>query len=234
MNTFYLGVGVSATGKSTRVYQLLQFLKTKFRNEPHSYSGKIDGILFPDQNLLFLGLETSYNGLKKWQGCDSLTKLYGGSDGLSAVFEKYVSLHTVITDGSALFASHRFRPEFLYTNSSIRSLRLFTYIYKTFDQYRERVAGRSSYEISEDAPSWRHNGQFAKAADRFTAEMAKMGNPKDCDYQAIMLEHSTPVTYVGEVVLKEQLPELLDEFLKWSSETNYAKKFTLKPSGGFF
>jgi hypothetical protein len=140
----------------------------------------------------------------------------------------------MIVEGSGILLSNRYRPEFLYKETKIRSTHGRIYAFTDYSEYQERILGRSGYTI-ESTAMWTKNKGFALYMEKYPMELDLIGRPADADYTIDLVPWNAPVTDQGELILKD-LGLDPAPFLEWSKENDFAKQFVLSaaPKKGFF
>lgn len=168
--------GVSSSGKSTRVYLFLKFLRdmAKFNFEPFLFNNKEIGLLCVDLNLLFIGKEYEGNGIIRWQGLDTRTGVFGSNAAISDFIRD--TEHSVMVEGAGTTQSHRFRPKFLYEYCGLENIFIQYYSYPESgkEHYLERVLGRTG-KVPNKGTMWDKNNSYLKEFLKSLAESEEVG-----------------------------------------------------------
>jgi len=170
--------GISSSGKSTRVYLFLKFLRemVEFTFHPYIYKNRELGLLCDDLNLLFIGKEYEGNGIIRWQGLDSKTGLFGSNADISNFIRDADC--SVIIEGAGTTQSHRFRPKYLYEYCGIRNMIIQYYSFPSdgYGFYRERVFNRTGKYPGDTM--WHKNKSYLKEYNKSLLELKEI--PSDC------------------------------------------------------
>jgi len=129
--------GVSASGKSSRTYMCIKYLrehgykmeKLSFTNE----NGKTKevGFLFPElDNLVFIGTTFDYHGVEKFQGFDAMTSQFINAQGFSDYLKANINHYSFVIEGAGVTGTNRLRPKFLYEYVGCKNLYMQYYNYK--------------------------------------------------------------------------------------------------------
>lgn len=197
----YFIFGCSATGKSTRVYHLIQFLDSRSEKwEPLIARGKVIGRHYVDRNLSIVGKEVVFKGIKKWQGLDIFTGVFGSNEVLFRWIYDHTRTSSLIIEGAGTILSHRARPEVLEKELDPEtSCQFLIYEFPNFSDYQKRIADRSGYDISEDTPMWQKNRAMKGFGVKIIAE-AKL-TPTPSRYHLEMNSYDSDVKGLGRTVL---------------------------------
>lgn len=165
-NTIVLVKGASGSGKSTRVFLLLNYLaEIGERFIPYEYmsekTGKLQtiGMYSSALNLIFLGKYYEKNGVKRWQGHDSVTGCFGGSAGMSKfLLDTSRRGHGVLIEGAGTTATWRLRPLELCGTSEFTNILYIVYDYRNdqYDDYIARIIHRTGKPPASDAMWHKH------------------------------------------------------------------------------
>jgi hypothetical protein len=143
--------GVSGSGKSTRTYLFLSYLKSigctwedYYYLNSNGLSKNI-GVFIPEFNLLTLGKIYETNGFERFQGYDVVTSNFVNSAGLSEFLKSVSSKMNVIVEGAGVTGTHRLRPKFLFEFCGWKKMLVQYYNYEESqkDEYLERIFYRS-------------------------------------------------------------------------------------------
>ncbi len=174
--------GTSATGKGTRVVQLLKFLQSKHKSKnaqwDHKGRKRQLGVEFPELKIIFIGMMTVSNksGLTSWTSMDyihsTLMKVNLVPDVLRPWFD---AGYTIICEGEPMMQSNRWRPEFLSNEFGCEDF-FFQYYYYNGDRkpYDARIVGRSG-EVAGEA-GWLRERTYKQEYDKIRIEMETNGH----------------------------------------------------------
>lgn len=168
--------GVSSSGKSTRVYLFLKFLRDMvgFKFEPFLYNQKEIGLLCLDLDLLFIGKEYDGNGITRWQGLDSRTGVFGSNAAISDFIRD--TKHSTVIEGAGTTQSHRFRPKYLNEYCGIDNIFIQYYSYPADgkDFYLKRVLSRTG-RVPNKPTMWEKNNAYLKELNKSLVEAKEIG-----------------------------------------------------------
>lgn len=150
--------GPSATGKGTRVCQLIEYLKRA--EEPKkiilSVEGKTfdAGLSFPEQGFFFIGtyVVSNKSSLTSWSSMDmvhsTVKTAEAGRECIHMVCEHAKEsskqpFACVVLEGEPMLLSDKFRPAFMAAEYAPSHLQISYFGYTDRAQYEERIIGRS-------------------------------------------------------------------------------------------
>ena len=154
--------GVSGSGKSTRVFLLIQFLEKVCRLPIEDFSfvnkegkRKNIGILFPDLDLVFIGKKYVTGNFERFQGYDVMTGSFGKSSDFSDFLREYHTKYNFVVEGAGVTATNRLRPLFLHEFCGFNDILIQYYNYgmDQKDKYLERILYRSG-KVPDKATMW--------------------------------------------------------------------------------
>lgn len=228
----FLILGCSGSGKSTRMFQFIKYLESfnvAAENKPLylRYDAKVVGRIYPLLNMAVIGTEVVSKGIHKWQGLDSFTGHFGSAEAIMRFIEETSKMYTLVVEGTAVLLSNRYCPKSLYETTTIRDIHGIVYAFDNFQQYQERIMGRSGYVITSEA-MWTKNQGFLKYLERYPEEIAALGTPTDCSYTVESVRYDSPVHDLGERLLTYfNKPELIPGLKEFSDKEDFSKKFIL-------
>jgi hypothetical protein len=182
--------GISGTGKSTRVFHLIQFLKSiGVEFVPYKYCNinnkEVEvGLYSKEFNLLFVGNLYNKNGFNFWQGYDAKTGSLVGSKGMTEFLKDLVKKGVnVLVEGAGITGTNRLRPMFLC--SEVGFLNIFMIRYDYVDgarkDYDDRIYYRSG-KITNTNQMWSKLGGFANDINKSRNEAIVVNNAGGCVY----------------------------------------------------
>lgn len=158
--------GVSASGKSTRVYLLFDYLRSLgFRYRDFKFINfegkeKTVGILFEEINLVFIGKLYKTGEVERYQGYDVMTGYFGKSSYFSDFLKENSDKFSFIVEGAGVTGTNRLRPLFLNKYCGFNNIFMQYYNYDLDDKqsYLNRIIYRSGKEPNKgtmwDKCSW--------------------------------------------------------------------------------
>lgn len=220
MNTLYTFGGTSGTGKSTRVYALLKFLKTK--ETPKSFIiNKNVGYLFSNR-LLFLGKEIRRGNRIEYQGVDIVYRAVGGNH--PEFYEKLFSLvqdYSIVAETAVLLRTHRSRPAYICESPYAGTFKVYSRFYyydidspKGFELYYKRIHDRSGNTPTENSSMWKSNLEFYRYVKHFNEELATVPEELKPLFVIDTGDPEEPVYTIGvEILKREGMDDLIPEFM---------------------
>ena len=221
--------GISGSGKSTRIYMLLDFI-TRLGGKflPYYYTNKEGkklqvGVYSEDFDIVFIGKFYNKGKVHKWQGLDSMTSKLVDSDGLSE-FITHVSESGsgLLLEGSGTTASWRLRPmELCCTNGILNILHVrYDYADDQFEEYIRRVKFRSGKAPNGDS-MWRKHKTFASDFNKAVNEASEI-NTLGGNAHVLNKPFDAPVWDLGVEIFKFYgLEDIVEEFKVFCENSNY-------------
>jgi hypothetical protein len=226
--TIFVVKGISGSGKSSRVFQLLKFFEKQGKTLSDFYFTNVEGkerlvgVLVEEENLLFIGKLYKSGAVERWQGYDAVTGAFKGARYFSEFLENNVNSFSVIVEGAGITQTHRLRPKFL-SESGFENIMMQYYNYpeKGKEQYYNRIIYRSGEKPKKDV-MWDKNLGFindAKFSEKEIKEVqgVKIFMSKD--------EFEEPPSDFGEkyFIFTKQMDNYND-FLDFVEEFDYINK----------
>lgn len=233
---FFIG-GISGSGKSTRIYALVQYLESKnLRTDYMTHCDKIVGRTYLDGSLSIIGKEVNRGMDKAWQGVDVFSKLLSddrGHDGLYEYFYNIAKNSSLLLDSAILLRTNRSRPLFIEENNVDIKTYSRNYWYKSFDTYKKRIYDRTNGRIlTEDSTMWGNNSDFPCYYERCKEEIAQSRYPER--YEVYLGDPEEPVSTIGEEVLKRiGREDLITEFIEFCKTIPLKNKVDYKVNSLF-
>jgi hypothetical protein len=230
--------GISGTGKSSRVLQLLMFYQDVMGYEPvsiknhHQEKGKElhAGLLIEQEKTLFIGKFYERDGVKRFQGHDSVTGAFNGSDDFSNFLTEKGKDYKIIVEGSGTTLSYRFRPKFLF-ESGFDKMFFQYYNYKMDEQgkkeYKKRILLRSGKDIEKDS-MWRKGFSFQKEYEKSLIESEEVATPSIIHSYD---DHTPHISDFGQkyLFLNDKDEDVIDAFIEYTNIIEYTKINVYKP-----
>lgn len=224
--------GISGSGKSTRVFLFLDFLKSLGMDfEPYMFKtldGKIKqvGIYSEDFNMVFVGKYYEDGGISRWQGYDSMTTRLCKAEGLSYFLEKTSEAgHSVLIDGAGTTVSWRLRPLDLCGTCGFTNILHVRYDYRDdqWEEYCDRITYRSGKPPKGDC-MWRKHNTFRQDFEKAVREGKEVieagGNVVLHD-----MPYDAPVWDLGIHILNFfGLNDLESDFKSYCENSDYIRK----------
>jgi hypothetical protein len=176
--------GISGSGKSTRVFLILRFLREVLgmNSEPFLIpsEGKMKqcGILIPELDLIFLGKEYVTGSFGRFQGLDSVTGVFGSNAAISEFLKENSSKYSFFLEGAGTTQSNRFRPKFLYEYCGFTEVMMQYYNYGgeiNHQEYYNRIIYRSGKKPTRDT-MWEKEVSYTKEVSFCENEMKELGD----------------------------------------------------------
>jgi len=215
----YVVKGVSASGKSTRVYVTLLFLKYVFGGEPafmqNSKGSLIEvGIEIKGLQTVFIGKEYEKAGITRWQGFDAKTNLFGNSEDFSEFLKMNYDKYSFVIEGAGVTQSNRFRPRFLreYCGFTSIFIQYYNFTEAQKEQYLDRIVNRTGCLPKKDT-MWQKRKSFEFESLKVEPEFSLI----ECSNKFYSYDlFDTAVEDFGVKFLKfTGLPELVPDFLEF-------------------
>lgn len=233
MTTLYTYGGTSGSGKSTRVYALYKFLKTKVPySQLYSEQGKPTGTLF-DNRIVFLGKEIQRGNCISYQGIDILYRTLGGNhvDFYNRLFE-LASEYSVIAESAVLLRTFRSRPAFIAASPYIGNFNVYCKFYyydleseEGFNLYRDRIFNRSGNIPNKESAMWKSNNEFHRYVINFNREKSELPEEQQKYFLAECGDPSEDLSTIGVSILeKEGMEDLIPEFIEFCNNGDFIKK----------
>lgn len=231
-NSIILVKGISGSGKSTRIYLFLDFLKSigsdivPFHSKMVNGMNKEVGVYSPDFNLVFIGKYYQQAGVQRWQGYDSMTKKFCHSEGLSFFLKKMgEECRSVLVDGAGTTATWRLRPSYLFNESGFNNILHIRYDYRDnqFEEYCERITYRSGEPPKGDS-MWRKHNTFQHDMDKAVKEAEEVRKSGGV-VQLLDNPYDAPVWDLGVNVLNFYgVDDVCEEFIEYCKNSDYVKQ----------
>lgn len=186
-NSIIIVKGTSGSGKSTRVYLLLDFLQSLgVKLEPFLFKTidgkeKQVGLYSEDFNMLFVGGFYEYGKIKRWQGYDNVTGKICGAEGLSYFLKGISDLGIdILIEGSVCCQTNRLKPYDLYHVSGYKNIMYVRYDYSVdgFQDYKDRIYNRAGNINNREDSFDKNNRKFfldCRKAEKEAEEVNKSG-----------------------------------------------------------
>jgi hypothetical protein len=227
--TIVLVKGTSGSGKSTRVYCFLDFLESiGVEFQPYRWVNsegkeKEVGVYVPEFNLIVIGKFYENQGVRRWQGLDSVTSRFVNSAGVSD-FLKEVGMKrmNVLLEGAGTSVSWRLRPMELIAVCEFMNILYVRYDFteKEHEEYYDRVVYRSGKPPKGDA-MWHKRSGFESDIAKSREEAALL-NAEGANVVIKEEAYSSPVWDLGCSIFEFfGVPEICGEFREYVNKGNY-------------
>lgn len=224
--------GISGSGKSTRVYLLLSFLRSLGYNL-YDYSfinvdgkSKVAGIFIKEFNLIFIGKLYERNGIECYQGYDVKTSYFGKSSDFSDFLRQRNEINFII-EGAGVTATNRLRPEFLYEYCGFSNIFMQYYNYNPdqYEQYKSRIILRSG-KMSKTGTMWDKCTGFIADYEKSVSESKKILKSDEsasinCFYNLFDEDYCD---FGVKFLQINNLSQLIDSFVTYSDSLDYIRK----------
>lgn len=165
MPSIYVVKGISGSGKSSRVFQIIKYLESigcEFENFAFTNcEGKQRdiGVLCKDLGILFLGKKYGADkGVERWQGYDAVTGAFVKAKYLSEFLEVNKDKYIFFVEGAGITQTNRLRPKFL-SDIGFDNIFVQYYNYENKEDYLNRIIYRSGERPKKDV-MWDKNSGF--------------------------------------------------------------------------
>lgn len=215
MTTLYSFGGTSASGKSTRVFLLLNFLKERFPVKTFTYKKDI-GYLVNDR-ILFIGKEVYRKGSVAWQGLDSVFRDFADSyEELYNVLFEFLKKYSVITESSVMMKTARVRPRFLNENSEGFDAYFKNFYFDDFETYKQRIEGRGGKTPTPNSAMWVTNKEIQRDLVLYQEELNELPEDKRVRFTAERGDPKEPFWSLGVAILeREGMSDLVESFKEY-------------------
>jgi hypothetical protein len=221
--------GVSASGKSSRVYQLIKFFETlgleKTGFDYLNVEGKTKdiGIYFPEVQILFLGKEYNSGEITRFQGYDAVTSAFVKSAHFSDFLKDNRDIN-VIVEGAGVTQTNRLRPLFLREYCQVEKIYVQYYNFKEDQkqQYDERLILRSG-KVASIGTMWEKCVSFNKEYGFSLNEKEALDD--DQNITVMWDPYTADITDFGlKYLVLANMEELCEDFVNFVDEFDYISK----------
>lgn len=225
--------GISGTGKSSRVLQLLNFYteildynveEIKHYNEKKEKECHV-GLLVKEANVLFIGKLYERDDVVRFQGHDSVTGSFNGSEDFSNFLKQKSKKYKIIVEGSGTTLSFRFRPKYLF-DDGLKKMFFQYYNYdrseKGKEDYKNRILIRTGKVIEKDS-MWNKGESFKKEYEKTLLELEKVNG--DIEAYHFYDDHTPPIYDFGEkfLVINNEEETTIQYFIDYCNVVQYEK-----------
>lgn len=221
--------GTSGSGKSTRVYCFLDFLESiGLELVPHRWVNsegkeKEVGVFIPEFNLVVLGKFYENQGVRRWQGLDSVTSRFVNSAGLTDfLVDAGLKRMNVLVEGAGTSVSWRLRPMELVATCEFMNILYVRYDYteEEHEEYYSRVVYRSGKPPKGDS-MWRKRHGFGSDFAK-SVEEAELLNEAGANVILKDEAWNSPVWDLGCNIFEFfGIPEICGEFREYVNNNDY-------------
>lgn len=227
--TIFVVKGISGSGKSSRVFQLLRFLEKQgytlsdFTIINSEGKEKTVGVLVKEFSLVFIGKIYKSGEIERWQGYDVMTGSLEGASGFSEFLKKYSKEYSFVVEGAGITQTHRLRPKFLIEELGFENILMQYYNYpeEGKEKYYSRIIYRSGEKPKKDV-MWDKNVGFINDS-KFSEKEIK--NLTSGNVKLYKNEFEEPISDFGEkfLLFTNQIDQY-DKFVDFVEEFNYIDK----------
>ena len=217
--------GISGSGKSSRVFQLIKYLEVLgCQFEDFHYLNKegkdrVVGLLCKNLGIVFLGKIYKSGTVERWQGYDSVTGCFMKSEYFSEFLKDQKGKFTMFVEGAGVTQTNRLRPKFLHEQLGYESIMIQYYNYDNKQDYLDRITYRSG-KVPTKATMWDKNSSFI-------AESAwSLIDQKTIDCEVYINQFNAPISDLGVKFFKfiGLDKETIDDFVEFTKEFDYINK----------
>lgn len=223
--------GVSASGKSSRVYQLISFFENELgmKKEPFFFTNiegkrKEVGIFFEEPNILFIGQEYNSGGVTRFQGFDNKTSCFKGTALFCDFLKEQAKKSSVVIEGAGITQSNRYRPLFMRKDLGIKNIYIQYYNFKNEekDEYDQRIMLRSG-KLPPKGTMWDKCSSFNKEYQFSLNEKESLENNETI---YVNWDHyTTPIDDYGtKMLVLMGLDFLVERFISYTESFDYIAK----------
>ena len=204
LKTLFCIGGMSASGKSTRVFLLIQFLE-KIGYKPTGslvYRNTCVGREYLN-SFCIIGKEIWRSGRLCWQGLDNYSKTFIEPNGLKGGFEffwKVLEDKHLILDSHGLLLTNLSRPLAMETAGVEAKSYSHFFHFENIDEYAKRVAERMNkvYNLPPDAV--KRNSRYQGHKNCFDRELSQLKHPERHEF--VLRDANEPVWVLGAAILE--------------------------------
>lgn len=224
MGGIFVVKGISGSGKSSRVFQIIKYLEAiGCKYEDFHYINKEDkdrivGILFKSLNIVFLGKFYNSGGVERWQGYDSVTSCFMKSEYFSE-FLKENRNYNLFVEGAGVTQTNRLRPHFLSNSLGFTKIFIQYYNYDNKQDYLDRIVYRSG-KVPEKATMWDKNASF------IAESLWSLKDQETIACEVFINKFDAPIEDLGVKFLKfiGSDEETIKDFIDFTKEFDYVCK----------
>lgn len=183
-STAFVIKGISGSGKSSRVFQLIEFFRSRGETispliNTQNYKRQRVGIVLEEQRLAIFGKLYKSGTMIRWQGLDAVTFGFNGSEGISKFLADQAKYYNFIVEGAGVMDSYRFRPKFLYEECNFEKIFMQCYNYTSEQKelYIERTLLRSGRPPKKDS-MWGKRKAYELEEAKSIADQQEIGKDR--------------------------------------------------------
>lgn len=224
-NYIFCVKGVSGSGKSSRVLQLLKFFENEkltlsdFKFTNFEGKEKTIGVLVEEISLVFIGKIYKSGEIERWQGYDVVTGSFGKSEHLSSFLKENSKKYSFIIEGAGVTRTNRLRPLYLHDECGFDNIFMQYYNYSQDQkpEYLNRIVGRSGKEPGKGT-MWDKCIDFEREGEVSKQECLEVKCRTFHSYDLF----DVPINDFGIKFLNFLgLPDFIDEFKKFTDKFDY-------------
>jgi len=221
MGGIFVVKGISGSGKSSRVFQIIKYLEfLGCEHEDFHYINKegkdrIVGILYKDLNLVFLGKFYKSGNVERWQGYDSVTSCFMKSEYFSEFLGDNKN-YTLFVEGAGVTQTNRLRPKFLHEELGFEKIFIQYYNYADKQDYLDRITFRSG-KVPTKATMWDKNSSF------IAESIWSLEDQKHIECEVFVNQFDAPIEDLGVKFLRfiGSSKADIDDFIKFTKDFDY-------------
>jgi len=230
IKSIFIAKGISGSGKSSRVFQLLKFFEScgltlsDFKYTNVEEKEKIIGVLVEELNLIFVGKIYRSGEVERWQGYDAVTGAFKKAEYFSKFLKENLDKYSFIVEGAGITQTHRLRPKFLQEIGFEDILiQYYNYPEDGKQEYYNRIIYRSGEKPKKDV-MWDKNIGFINDCKFSRKELAQCTD--ESFINVFENDFKTPIFDFGSkliVLMNDDRFETAD-FIKFTEEFDYINK----------
>lgn len=223
--------GASGTGKSTKVYLLINFLRSigeTLELKEMKFGDKFIpiGLLWKEQNVLFLGKEYQSDESIKFISLDYLNSKLGSTRFVCKLISSCIKEqgYSVFGEGEPMMVSNRYRALYFVEEYGVANVFLRYYVYGKEEKQRmiDRIIGRTPKEKREKSKKRTFDGAWGRNFGYYTDYKNSEKELPIIGLEKISLDfclYTEPVSKVGIDYLNFlSLPDLSKKFEEYCKE----------------
>lgn len=220
--------GISGSGKSSRVFQLLKFFENKGYTLSDFYYTNIEGkkkligVLVEEENLIFIGKLYKSGNVERWQGYDAATSSFKKSAYFSEFLKENSGKYSFIVEGAGVTGTYRLRPVFLEEIGFFNIIiQYYNYPLNAKQDYYNRIIYRSGEKPKKDV-MWSKNLGMIRDSKKSEEEILKCNSANVHVFKNEFNEHISD--FGKKYFMFTNQGEMVNGFLNFVKEFDYINK----------
>jgi len=219
--------GVSGSGKSTRILQLILFFRNvlNYTFEDVLFNNKKVGFLIKEINTIYLGRLYFTEGIERLQGFDAVTNAFGTSENASNFVKEKLTQYNIIVEGAGITQTFRNRPQFIWEYLQAKKIYIQYYNYNNYEleDYKKRIMYRSG-KLPKKMTMWTKNKSFITDYSFSIIEKEEILKHCEIDIDLVNDNFDSLLEDFGVKYLsKIEKSEYIDQYKKYCIDHDYTK-----------